>query len=70
MQDAYAECWALNYYLIKKKPKEYSEYLKFLSKQKPLEETDPKQRIVDFQEHFGDIKALDRDFQKFIDLQQ
>ena len=34
--DAYAESWALTYYLIHKHPKEYVAYLKLLSRKQPL----------------------------------
>src|SRR5262245_4562548 len=52
--DAYADAWALNYYLIKYRPDEYVAYLKMLSEKEPLLEDDPKTRLAEFRQHFGD----------------
>ena len=38
--DAYADAWALNYYLIKYEPKAYTEYLKVLAEKRPLIDDD------------------------------
>lgn len=66
---AYADAWALNYYLIKKRRKDYVAYVKTLGARKPLEgppadETDSEQatrRLKVFTDHFGDISELERD---------
>jgi len=60
--DAYAEAWALNYYLLRGKSKEYVKYLKLLSDKPPLVEDGPKARLEQFEQAFGDIKKLDLDF--------
>jgi uncharacterized protein DUF1570 len=60
--EAYADAWALNYYLIKYKPRAYSDYLNALSKKRPLIPDDSKTRLKDFEDHFGDIRKLERDF--------
>ena len=39
--DAYADAWALNYYLIKYQPKAYTAYLKDLAEKRPLIDDDP-----------------------------
>jgi len=62
--DAYADAWALNYYLIKYKPKAYTAYLKALAEKQPLIEDDPKQRLAEFREHFGEPRALEQEFLK------
>jgi hypothetical protein len=62
--DAYADAWALNYYLIKFQPKAYAAYLKQLAEKKPLEESDSKARLEEFQKHFGDLKQLEQEFLK------
>jgi hypothetical protein len=62
--DAYADAWALNYYLIKYKPKAYTEYLKLLAKKQPLIDDDPKTRIAEFRDHFGDLRKLEQEFLK------
>lgn len=64
---AYGESWALTYFLMKAKTKEFALYLKELRDRPPLEPIDPKRRIADFQKHFGsDFEKLDRDFVKFM----
>jgi len=61
--DAYAESWALNYYLLKRRPKDYVAYLKLLAEKTPLTEEEPARRLRDFQSVFGaDLKGLDADF--------
>jgi hypothetical protein len=61
--DAYAEAWALNYYLIRQHPKQYVAYLQMLSHKKPLRWDDPQTRLKEFQAAFGDnLSQLDADF--------
>jgi hypothetical protein len=62
--DAYADAWALNYYLIKYQPKPYTAYLKNLAEKRPLIEDNPKQRLAEFRKHFGDPRKLEQDFLK------
>jgi hypothetical protein len=59
---AYADAWALNYYLIKYRPKEYAAYLTMLAEKRPLMEDDPDTRLAEFKTHFGDLRTLERDF--------
>jgi hypothetical protein len=61
--DAYAEAWALNYYLIHHRPKQYVAYLQMLSRKEQLLWDDPATRLKEFQETFGDnLGQLDNDF--------
>lgn len=61
--DAYAEAWALNYYLIHNHPRKYLAYLEMLSSKKPLVWDKPEARLQQFRESFGDdLEALDTDF--------
>src|SRR5262249_8687575 len=61
--DAYAEAWALNYYLIHHHPKQYIAYLQMLSRKEQLLWDDPATRLKEFQEAFGDnMGQLDADF--------
>ena len=60
--DAYADAWALNYYLIKYKPRAYADYLKTLSEKRPLIQDEPGTRLEDFRKHFGDPRKLEQDF--------
>jgi hypothetical protein len=62
--DAYADAWALNYYLIKYQPKAYTAYLKDLAEKRPLIDEEPKQRMAEFRKHFGDLHRLEQDFLK------
>jgi hypothetical protein len=62
--DAYADAWALNYYLIKYEPKAYTEYLKQLAEKRPLVDDTPEERLAEFREHFGELKKLEQEFLK------
>jgi len=60
---AYAEGWALTYYLIKTKRKEYVAYLKTLSQGKLAAERTKQERIEMFQKAFGmSIVDIDKAF--------
>jgi hypothetical protein len=59
---AYADAWALNYYLIKYHPKDYAAYLQHLADKPPLIEDDADTHLAEFKQHFGDLKTLERDF--------
>ncbi len=64
---AYAESWGLTFFLIKRKPKQFVEYLKELRSRPPGNPSDSKQRSADFQQCFGDdLDKLDREFVRFI----
>lgn len=62
--DAYADAWALNYFLIKYRSQQYADYLQTLSEKRPLIEGDPKTRTDEFREHFGDLEKLEQEFLK------
>jgi hypothetical protein len=62
--DAYADAWALNYYLIKYQPKAYTAYLKDLAEKRPLIDDTPDGRLAEFRKHFGDPRKLEQDFLK------
>ena len=64
--DAYAEAWALTYFLIHQKPKEYVAYLKLLSQKKPLLTDTPEKRIEEFEKIFGNRQKLDEDFTRYM----
>ncbi|MES1213124.1 MAG: DUF1570 domain-containing protein [Singulisphaera sp.] len=64
--DAYAEAWALNYFLIRQRPKQYRAYLQTLAAKKQLIWDDPSERLAQFTAAFGDIAALDVDFQRYM----
>jgi len=59
---AYADAWALNYYLIKYRPDQYKAYLKMLAAKPPMQQDDRQTRLDEFRQHFGDIRELELDF--------
>ena len=60
---AYAEAWALVYYLIRNHPKEFVAYLKALKEKPPGAKDTPETRLKEFQAAFGgDLQTLDNDF--------
>ena len=66
--DAYAEAWALTYFLLKRRRKEYTKYLQILSAKKPQYWDAPAARLADFKQAFGeDLQKLDKDFIRVID---
>jgi hypothetical protein len=64
--DAYAEAWALTYFLIHQKPKEYVAYLKLLSEKKPLITDTPEKRLEEFEKIFGNRRRLDEEFVRYM----
>jgi hypothetical protein len=60
--DAYAEAWALNYFLLKQRGKQYDAYLKLLAEKGPLVWDKPEGRLQQFKDAFGDLEQLDTDF--------
>lgn len=64
--DAYAEAWALNYFLIHQRPKQYRAYLQLLAEKKQLIWDEPGERLAEFTAAFGDITTLDTDFQRYM----
>ncbi len=65
--DAYAEAWAMTYFLLQKKPKEYVEYLQTLSNKAPQYWDTPEVRWSEFRDAFGpDLNRLEREFQRYL----
>jgi hypothetical protein len=59
-EDAYAESWALTYFLLQRHRDQYVEYLKRLSAKKPLFYDDAETRLAEFKQAFGeDLDRLD-----------
>ena len=60
-EDAYAEAWALTFFLIKTHRDQYVEYLRQLSQCRPLVTKSKRERIEMFEEAFGaDLATIDR----------
>jgi hypothetical protein len=67
IEAAYGESWALTYFLLKTRGKDYVEYLRDLHSRPMTFSNSSKQRLADLQKHFGnDLQKLDRDFLKFM----
>lgn len=64
--NAYAEAWALTYFLMRQRPKEYVAYLRTLSAKKPMVEDKPEERLNDFRQAFGDLGKLETDFIRYM----
>jgi hypothetical protein len=65
--DAYAEAWALTYFLNAQHSEEYVAYLKRLAKKSPLIWDEPAARLADFKAVFGEkLPALDAEFVRFM----
>lgn len=61
--DAYAESWALHYFLIRSRPRQYLTYLQMLSKKEPCVWDEPEERLAEFKQAFGDdLEQLDAEF--------
>jgi hypothetical protein len=62
-EDAYAEAWALTYFVIRRFPKQYHEYLRLMADKPPLIYDTPEERLETFKNIFGeDLQALDAQF--------
>ncbi len=64
--NAYAEAWALTYFLIHKHPKEYVSYLRLLSTKKPLLQDGPEQRLDEFRRTFGELDKLNTELVRYM----
>ncbi len=66
--DAYAQGWALSFYLAETRPSEYWRYLQSISERDPLPAYRTSARLADFQAAFGnDIDRLEVAFLRFMD---
>ena len=64
---AYAEAWALNYFLLQTRYEPYVKYLQALAAQTPLVSVEPVERIKLFQTHFGDdLTTLEAEFLRYM----
>ena len=66
--DFYAQSWALTFFLIETRPRNYAAYLKRIAGRDPFASYSPKDRLADFKETISsDVDSLDTQFVKFID---
>jgi hypothetical protein len=66
--DAYAESYALTYFLINQRMPQFLKYMKMMAAKPTLQQDTPEQRVADFQEAFGqNMRLLDASFLRYID---
>jgi hypothetical protein len=66
--DAYAEAWALTFFLIETRPAQYARYLQRVNARSPFQPYEPEQRLSDFQESFGNnLDLFESHYLRFID---
>ncbi len=64
---AYAEAWALSYFLIRTRREAYVKYLAALAQQTPQVFLEPAERIKQFQQFFGDdLAGLEAEFLRYM----
>lgn len=63
---AYPESWALTYFLMKARSKQFAAYLRELGQLRPLAEEAPELRLQMFTKHFGEPAELDRALMNFL----
>jgi uncharacterized protein DUF1570 len=65
--DAYAEAWALSYFLLRKHEQDYVEYAKELAQLSPLVEEGTEFRLKMFRKHFGeDLAKVNAEFLRYM----
>lgn len=64
---AYAEAWALSFFLVETRPKKYAELLSRTAGRAAFQTYEPRQRVADFTAIFGnDLRLLDAQFLRFM----
>ena len=64
---AYAEAWALSFYLMESSPKQYSQYLAQVAARPAGSRYSAQQRVKDFQAAFGqDLKMMEARMLRYI----
>jgi hypothetical protein len=65
--DAYSQAWALTFYLIETRPREYSEYLKVIASRERLAAYTANARVDDFKQAISkDVSLLEAQFLRFM----
>jgi hypothetical protein len=64
---AYAEAWALSFYLSETQPRLYAAYLQKTAERTPFSEYSAVERVADFQSIFGsDLKLFEAKFLRYM----
>lgn len=64
--DAYAQAWALTWFLLKTRQKDYIAYAKQFAEKKKLVWDSPEKRLMDVERFFGSVEKLELDFVRYI----
>ncbi len=68
VSDFYAQSWALSFFLIETRSRNFSTYLKRIAARDPFAEYRPQERVADFQAAFTpDLDLLDAQFLRYMD---
>ena len=65
--DAYAQAWALSFFLFETRGVEYAKYLKSIATRNVLKDYTEDDRLEHFEAAFGDVDDLEVDFLRYID---
>lgn len=68
--DAYAEAWALHFFLLRTQKEKYDNYLHQLTTKPPMKWDTPDQRVADFEAAFGPLAAVEKEQAKFMARQR
>jgi len=68
--DAYAEAWALHFFLLRTQKEKYNSYLNALRAKPPLRWETPDQRVAEFEAAFGSLADVEREQLKFMARQR
>jgi hypothetical protein len=65
--DAYSEAWALSFYLIETRPRNYAEYLRTIAARDPLQAYPAEERVADFKKTISpELPLLEAEFLRFM----
>lgn len=66
--DAYSQAWALTFYLIETRPREYAKYLRDMAQRNPMLSYTAEARVADFKSAFGDnLNLFEASFLRYIE---
>ncbi len=68
--DAYAEAWALHFFLLRTQKEKYNNYLQMLDTKPPVKWDTPDQRVADFEAAFGPLADVEKEQAKFMARQR
>lgn len=63
---AYAQAWALTFFLSETRPQEYADFLARLAARPNFEAYAASERVADFERSFGDLEPVERHFKRYL----